>query len=180
GQGGTGNLPSIPLNGSVSHSRSSHWDFSGKQSQIYLDARVPSAWGEVKAFVSMDFSAANTNTILNNVEGSTNGYIPRFREGYVTWGGLLAGQTNGTFDGNGGRARSSRDIGWRNQHYQRLPRQRGVLQHLAAAGADFRAALAHRPALGPYPDWRHAAALHAQRRLLPQQPAIYRLWRVLL
>src|SRR5205823_13277944 len=100
GQGGTGNLPSIPLNGSVSHSRSSHWDFSGKQSQIYLDARVPSAWGEVKAFVAMDFSASNTNTILNNNEGSVNGYIPRFREGYVAWGGLLAGQTVGTFVDN--------------------------------------------------------------------------------
>jgi hypothetical protein len=100
GQGGTGNLPNIPLNGTVAHSRSSHWDFSGKESNLYLDARVPSAWGEVKAFVSMDFAASNTNTILNVVEGSTNGYIPRLREGYVSFGGLLAGQTVGTFVDN--------------------------------------------------------------------------------
>src|SRR5258708_39682807 len=45
-------------------------------------------------------SAANTNTILNNNQGSTNGYIPRFREGYATIGGLLVGQTNGTFVDN--------------------------------------------------------------------------------
>src|SRR6266571_7152610 len=45
-------------------------------------------------------SAANTNTILNNNQGSVNGYIPRFREGYATFGGLLMGQTQGTFVDN--------------------------------------------------------------------------------
>jgi hypothetical protein len=118
GQGGKGNLPNIPLArvpgafsngapavgpGSVvgfAHSRSSEWEFSGKQSNLFLDARVPSAWGEIAAFVSMDFSAPNANTILNNNEGSVNGYIPRLREGYVRWGGLLAGQTISTFVDN--------------------------------------------------------------------------------
>jgi len=109
GQGGTGNLPGIPLNISptnppnfagVAHSRSSEWIFSGKQSQIFLDVRQPSAYGEIKAFISFDFSAANTSTILNNNQGSVNGYIPRFREGYATFGGLLAGQTTGTFVDN--------------------------------------------------------------------------------
>src|SRR5438067_6201202 len=57
GQGGTGNLPSIPLNthtfgvgsavGSAAapvgfaHSRSSNWNFSGKQSRFFFDARTP-------------------------------------------------------------------------------------------------------------------------------------------
>jgi hypothetical protein len=109
GQGGTGNLASIPLGISpsnpanfagVSHSRSSEWIMSGKQSQIFLDVRQPSAWGEIKAFISFDFAAANTSTILNNNQGSVNGYIPRFREGYATFGGLLAGQTQGTFVDN--------------------------------------------------------------------------------
>ena len=44
--------------------------------------------------------AANTNTILNNNQGSVNGYIPRFRQGYATMGGLLMGQTQGTFTDN--------------------------------------------------------------------------------
>ncbi len=109
GQGGTGNLPNIPLKISPSNpanfagvaaSRSSEWIMSGKQSQIFLDVRQPSAWGEIKAFVSFDFSASNTNTILNNNQGSVNGYIPRFREGYATFGGLLMGQTVGTFTDN--------------------------------------------------------------------------------
>src|SRR5215813_12145278 len=50
GQGGTGNLASIPLNTHTfsnspapvgfAHSRRSEWDFSGKQSRIFLDART--------------------------------------------------------------------------------------------------------------------------------------------
>src|SRR5438477_7854559 len=111
GQGGTGNLASIPLNthtfsagpnapAGFGHSRSSTWDFSGKQSRVYLDARTPSPYGEVKAYIEFDFAASNTNTILNNNQGSVNGYIPRFRQGYATLGGLLAGQTQGTFTDN--------------------------------------------------------------------------------
>src|SRR5438045_1195721 len=110
GQGGTGNLPSIPLNTHTfsntaapvgfSHSRSSDWAFSGKQTRFYFDARTPSPYGEVKAYIEMDFSASNTNTILNANAGVTNGYIPRFRQGYATLGGLLMGQTNGTFVDN--------------------------------------------------------------------------------
>src|SRR6476620_8365897 len=110
GQGGTGNLPGIPLNTHTfsnspapvgfAHSRSSEWDFSGKQSRVFLDARTPSPYGEVKAYIEFDFAASNTNTILNNNQGSVNGYIPRFRQGYATLGGLLAGQTQGTFTDN--------------------------------------------------------------------------------
>jgi hypothetical protein len=109
GQGGTGNLPNIPLKISASNpanfagvapSRSSEWEMSGKQSQIFLDVRQPSAWGEIKAFVSFDFAASNTNAILNTAQGSVNSYIPRLREGYATFGGLLMGQTVGTFTDN--------------------------------------------------------------------------------
>ncbi|HYS45405.1 MAG TPA: porin, partial [Rhizomicrobium sp.] len=109
GQGGTGNLSAIPLKISSTNaanfagtaaSRGSEWIMSGKQSLIFLDVRQPSAWGEIKAFVSFDMSASNTNTILNNNQGSVNGYIPRFREGYATFGGLLMGQTVGTFTDN--------------------------------------------------------------------------------
>src|SRR5436189_1563322 len=111
GQGGTGNLPGIPLNAHTfsagpgapvgfAHSRSSEWDFSGKQSRLFLDARTPSPYGEVKAYIEFDFAASNTNTILNNNQGSVNGYIPRLRQGYATLGGLLMGQTQGTFTDN--------------------------------------------------------------------------------
>jgi hypothetical protein len=108
GQGSTCNLPSIPLNthtfasGSIgfAHSRGSEWDFSGKQSRIFLDARTPGPYGEVKAYIEFDFSSANPNTTLNNNQGSVNGYVPRFRQGYAAMGGLLMGQTQGTFTDN--------------------------------------------------------------------------------
>src|SRR5712691_2529242 len=55
GQGGTGNLPGIPLKNNVvaanavgfAASRGSEWVMSGKQSLIFLDVREPSAWGEI-------------------------------------------------------------------------------------------------------------------------------------
>src|SRR5437868_2816403 len=85
GQGGTGNLPSIPLNTHTfsntaapvgfGHSRSSEWEFSGKQARIFLDARTPSPYGEVKGYIEMDFLASNTNTINNTSASVTNGYI---------------------------------------------------------------------------------------------------------
>src|SRR5262249_15625087 len=111
GQGGTGNLASIPLNNHTfspgpgapvgfSHSRSSDWNFSGKQSRVVLDARTPSPYRGLKAYIQVDSSASNTNSILNNNQASVNGYIPRFRQGYATLGGLLAGQTQGPFTDN--------------------------------------------------------------------------------
>jgi hypothetical protein len=104
GQGSTGNLASIPVGGvpasnavGFAHSRSSTWDFSGKTTRLFIDARAPSPWGEVKAYAEFDFATANPNTNLNNNRGSVNGYIPRFRQGYAALGGLLAGQTQGVF-----------------------------------------------------------------------------------
>jgi hypothetical protein len=96
GQGSNGNLASIPLNGvpapgavGFAHSRSSTWDFSGKTSRFFLDARGPSPYGEVKGYVELDFGAVNPFTDLNNNRSSVNGYIARFRQGYAALGGLL-------------------------------------------------------------------------------------------
>jgi hypothetical protein len=107
GQGSNGNLASIPLNGvpapgavGFAHSRSSTWDFSGKTSRFFLDARGPSPYGEVKGYVELDFGAVNPFTDLNNNRSSVNGYIARFRQGYAALGGLLVGQTQGTFTDN--------------------------------------------------------------------------------
>jgi hypothetical protein len=95
GPGGTGNLASIPLNNTVGHSRSSALTLSGKSSRILFDARTPTAWGEAKAYIELDFAVANTNTINNNNTGVASGFTTRFRKGYATLGGLLAGQETG-------------------------------------------------------------------------------------
>jgi hypothetical protein len=93
-------LFSIPLEGTQAHSRSEALIFSAKQSRIFLDARQASPYGDIKAFVELDFNAANTNTDLTDNQGSFNGYIPRLRQGYATIGPWLVGQTWSTFIDN--------------------------------------------------------------------------------
>jgi hypothetical protein len=95
GLGGTGNLASIPLNNTVGHSRSQAFTISGRNSRLLFDARTPTAWGEAKAYIEIDFSFNNTNVVYSNNMGSTNSAITRFRKGYATLGGLEAGQDTG-------------------------------------------------------------------------------------
>jgi hypothetical protein len=97
GTGGTGNLPAIPLNNSVAHARSSVFDISSRPSRLLFDARTPTAWGEVKAYIEMDFAAANETVVNNGVSNVVSGWIPRLRKAYGTMGGLLAGQETGIF-----------------------------------------------------------------------------------
>ena len=97
GMGGTGNLANIPLNNSIAHARSSTFMISGRESRLLFDARTPTAWGEAKAYLELDFSFNNTNVVYSNNEASTNSALARFRKGYATLGGLEAGQDTGIF-----------------------------------------------------------------------------------
>jgi hypothetical protein len=97
GMGGTGNLANIPLNNSIAHARSSTFQISGRESRLLFDARTPTAWGEAKAYIELDFSFNNTNVVYSNNEASTNSALTRFRKGYATLGGLEAGQDTGIF-----------------------------------------------------------------------------------
>src|SRR5215813_10218180 len=92
GQGGTGNLAGIPLNNSIARDRSNAFIISGKYSRFLVDARTPTAWGEAKAYLEMDFSYNNTNVIQSAAEGVSSSFLPRLRKAYGTLGGLLAGQ----------------------------------------------------------------------------------------
>jgi DcaP outer membrane protein/Porin subfamily len=95
GQGGTGNLAGIPLNNSTARGRDTTFIISGKQTRFLVDARTPTAWGEAKAYIEFDFSYNNTNVIQNNAQGVASSWLPRFRKGYATLGGLEAGQDTG-------------------------------------------------------------------------------------
>ena len=99
GLGGTGALAAIPLNNSVGHSRSSAFDINSRPTRLLFDARTPTAWGEVKAYVEMDFAHANETVTENTTQGVTSGWAPRLRKGYGTIGGLLVGQDTGIFHG---------------------------------------------------------------------------------
>jgi hypothetical protein len=95
GPGGTGNLPNIPLNNSISHSRSNAFDLSPRTSRLLFDARTPTAWGEIKAYVEFDFAYNNTNTIQSNNQGTTMNEFARLRKAYGTFAGFEAGLDTG-------------------------------------------------------------------------------------
>jgi hypothetical protein len=95
GPGGTGNLPGIPLNNQILHSRSSAFDMSPRASRLLFDSRTPTAWGEIKAYIEFDAAFNNTNTVDSNVTGVSSGWLMRLRKAYGTFGGLEAGQDTG-------------------------------------------------------------------------------------
>ena len=95
GQGGTGNLASIPLNNSINRSRGESFDMSPRVSRLLFDARTPSAWGEIKAYLEMDFAYNNTNVIQNSASASTQSFFTRLRKAYGTFDGFEGGVDNG-------------------------------------------------------------------------------------
>jgi hypothetical protein len=95
GQGGTGNLTGIPLNNSTAQDRGHAFIISGRQSRFLVDARTPTAWGEAKAYLEIDFVYNNTNVVQTNAEAVASSWLPRLRKAYGTLGGLEAGQDTG-------------------------------------------------------------------------------------
>jgi len=95
GQGGTGNLPSIPLNNAIGNGRSSALSISGRQTRFLVDVRTPTAWGEARAYLEIDFVYNNTNTTQNNAQAVASSWLPRLRRAYATLDGLEAGQDTG-------------------------------------------------------------------------------------
>jgi hypothetical protein len=97
GLGGTGMLPNIPLNSDVGHSRAQSFDINSRPTRLLFDARTPTAYGEIKAYIEMDFAHANENVTENTTQGVTSGWAPRLRKAYGTMAGLLVGQETGMF-----------------------------------------------------------------------------------
>ena len=95
GQGGTGNLSSMPLNNDISRGRDTAFIISGRQTRFLVDARTPTAWGQARAYLEIDFSYNNTNSVENNAQAVASSWLPRFRKGYATLGALEAGQDTG-------------------------------------------------------------------------------------
>jgi len=91
GQGGTGNLPSIPLNNSINHSKSSAFDISPRTSRLLFDARTPTAYGEVDAYIEFDFAYNNTNVNQSNASSTAQAFYTRLRKAYGTFAGFEAG-----------------------------------------------------------------------------------------
>ena len=95
GQGGTGNLASIPLNNSINRSRGESFDMSPRVSRFLIDARTPSAWGQIRAYLELDFAYNNTNVIQNSASASTQSFFTRLRKAYGTFAGFEGGLDTG-------------------------------------------------------------------------------------
>jgi hypothetical protein len=91
GPGGTGNLASIPLNNSIEHSRSNAFNLSPRTSRFLVDARTPTAWGVIKAYLEWDFAYNNTSVIQSNNQGTAMSEFARLRKAYGTFGGFEGG-----------------------------------------------------------------------------------------
>jgi hypothetical protein len=95
GQGGTGNLAGIPLNNSINRSRGESFDISPRTSRFLFDARTPTAWGEIKAYLELDFAYNNTNVNQSNASASVQAFYTRLRKAYGTFDGFEAGLDTG-------------------------------------------------------------------------------------
>src|SRR5215472_4284605 len=95
GQGGIKNLGSIPLNNSINRSRGESFDMSPRVSRFLFDARTPSAWGEIKAYLEMDFAYNNTNVNQSSASASTQAFYTRLRKAYGTFAGFEGGLDTG-------------------------------------------------------------------------------------
>ena len=88
----------FPKAGNTARSRAHNFTFiSPQQSKVSWETRTPTAWGEARTFMEMDWSNGNQFLPGNNALLSTNNLAPRLRFAYATLGGLLAGQANSNF-----------------------------------------------------------------------------------
>src|SRR6516164_11449387 len=105
-----GNLPGVPLNGpiivpglppqaqSTATSRGNGvFMFSPEQSRINIETRTPTAWGESRTFLELDFARCNNFSCQTLQQAGTNSILPRLRFAYGTLGGFLAGQAISNF-----------------------------------------------------------------------------------
>ena len=113
--GATGNLEVIPLNvhsnsivsgfptpgnivpGQVQNSRGNGVFLqSPRETRLNVETRTPTAYGEARTFVELDFAGC-TNFTCNAATTVSDSLKPRLRYAYGTLGGFLAGQANSNF-----------------------------------------------------------------------------------
>jgi hypothetical protein len=85
------------LAANITHSRGNGiFTQSPRESRLNVETRTPTAWGESRTFIEMDFAGSNpfsTQTLLH----VSDSLVPRLRYAYGTLGGFLAGQANSNF-----------------------------------------------------------------------------------
>jgi hypothetical protein len=107
--GQNGNLNSVPLSGGfvpglgnvaqgANHARGNGvFTMSPQQSRLNFETRTPTPWGESRTFIEFDFSRCANFSCQTLQQDGGDSLLPRFRFGYGTLGGFLAGQAISNF-----------------------------------------------------------------------------------
>jgi hypothetical protein len=69
---------------------------SAAESRFNVETRTPTAWGESRTLIGIDFVGCNDFS-CNQVQSVASPRLPRVRYAYGTLGGFLAGQANSNF-----------------------------------------------------------------------------------
>ncbi|HVC52235.1 MAG TPA: DcaP family trimeric outer membrane transporter [Stellaceae bacterium] len=97
--GANGAVNSIGVGTTSNAKGSNDWGFSARQSQLIVETRTPTPYGEARSYLSLDFA----NSTAYNPGGSgpaaiADNLTPRMKYAYGTLGGWLAGQANSNFE----------------------------------------------------------------------------------
>jgi hypothetical protein len=69
---------------------------SPRETRLNVETRTPTAWGESRTFIELDFAGCN-NFSCSSLTRVSDGLVPRLRYAYGTLGGFLAGQASSNF-----------------------------------------------------------------------------------
>jgi hypothetical protein len=97
--GANGSVQSIGFNNTVSAKGSNDFGESMRQSQLSVETRTPTPYGEARSYMSFDW-AGSTNYAPGGTSPAeiSDNLIPRLKYAYGTLGGWLAGQANSNFE----------------------------------------------------------------------------------
>ncbi len=102
----TGNLESVPLEGTAARARSNGiFQTSPRESKIGFETRTPTPFGEARTLMEFDWAGSSTFVPGGSAPLQvSDSLVPRLRYAYGTLGGFLAGQATSNFsdpDANG-------------------------------------------------------------------------------
>jgi hypothetical protein len=104
GAGSGANAAVIPLDANVpgstagaGHGIHGTSQLSAAESRFNIETRTPTAYGELKTFIELDFEGPSNLTPGNTFETNSNRSAAALRLAYGTLGGFLAGQTSPLF-----------------------------------------------------------------------------------
>ncbi|HTZ34736.1 MAG TPA: DcaP family trimeric outer membrane transporter [Stellaceae bacterium] len=96
--GPTGNLESVPLEGTAARARSNGiFQMVPRESKIGFETRTPTPFGEARTLMEWDWNGGGSYVPGGSVNHVSDSLVPRIRYAYGTLGGLLAGQATSNF-----------------------------------------------------------------------------------